>query len=179
MEILVLTVALVLAVCIFGLIVFMLFQVVIYAWTMFNGAPFVPSSDERVKTMLLLANPKTTDRIVDLGSGDGKLVFAFAQKGVKEAVGVEINPFLVKKSEKQAKKTGLTEQTKFVRKNMFHYNVSRFDIVLVYGITYLMKPLKKKLLKELKPGTKIVSSYYKFPEWKAQKTIKDVRLYIR
>lgn len=142
------------------------------------GAPYSPSSDNRAKTILKLLKPKKGERIADLGSGDGKLLLMIAQKGAY-AVGYEINPVLVWKSKRKIKKLGLDKNIKVYWQDFRKKNLSEFDAITVYGITYMMARLEKKLLNELKPGTHVVSNFYRFPNWKPAKKEANVYLYIK
>jgi len=149
---------------------------VLFATTILHGPVFVPSADDKLASMLKLAKPKKGEKIVDLGSGDGKVVFALAKLGYK-VDGIEINPILVNRSRKTAKELGLENLVTFKRISFWNVDFSEYDLLLLYGTTYIMKKLEKKLQSELKPGARIVSNYFQFPTWKAQTQKNDVRLY--
>ena len=145
----------------------------------YKGAPYVTTSGEKLKTMLKLAALKKSDRVVDLGSGDGRLLFA-AAKVVKEVKGFEINPFVYQKSLKNWKKYHSEEKNiEIEKKNFMKENLSKYDVVFVFGIDYLMQDLEVKLLEELKPVTRVVSNLYQFPNWKVEKNEGEVYLYIK
>lgn len=144
--------------------------------TFFFGAPYVQSSDEKIKTIIKLLDPKPGEKIVDLGSGNGKLLFEIAKKGAT-AYGYEINPFLVLLTNYQARKMGLEEKVKISWVDYWQKDLSEFDAVTLYGITYIMARLEKKLDEELKPGTRVISNFFKFPNWKEVKTDGVIRLY--
>lgn len=142
----------------------------------FFGAPYVRSSDERTRALLKMLNPKPGQKIIDLGSGDGKLLFEIARRGAT-AYGVEINPFLVWRTKFVAKRLGLESKIHVWRGNLFKTEITNYDAIVVYGITYLMPRLEKKLLTELKPGTRVISNYFKFPKWKPVKKVDEILLY--
>lgn len=148
----------------------------VFAVTMLHGPVFVPSADDKLQSMLKLAKPKKGEKIVDLGSGDGKVVFALAKRGYT-VEGIEINPLLVSKSRKRAKELGLDQSVTFTRKSFWNVNFSEYDLLLLYGTTYIMKKLEQKLLTEMHPGARLVSNYFQFPTWKPEAELNDVRVY--
>lgn len=142
---------------------------------MFRGAFFASSGKDTVKKMVLLSRAKPGDKAVDLGSGDGRLVIALAKAGA-EAHGYEINPILVWWSKRQIKKAGLSGKAFVSCKNFWNLDLSSFNIITVFGIGYMMARLESKLKKELKPGAKIISKYFTFPNWQHSK--KEASIYV-
>ncbi len=151
---------------------------VLYVLPFFFGAPYVTSSDHRTEKIIKLLNPKKNEKIVDLGSGNGHLLFEIAKTGAV-AYGYEINPVLVWRTRLRARQLGLENKVRVYWKNFWNVNLSKFDAIVFYQITYVMPRLEKKLRKELKPGAKIVSNYFSFPTWKPAKKAEDVLLYIK
>lgn len=145
---------------------------------LFIGAPYVKSKKERVKTMMRLADLKPSDLVIDLGSGDGLFVIEAARHGAK-AVGYEINPFLVWWSRRKIKSLRLAERAKIYHKNFWRANLSPATCVMLYGITGMMEKLEKKLERELKLGTKIISNGFSFPHWKVKIQENGVYLYVK
>lgn len=133
------------------------------------------SNDSRTKTIIKLLNPKPGEKIVDLGSGDGKLLFEIAKNEAK-AYGYEINPIAYFESIFKMKRLGL-KNVRIYRKNFFDVDLSKFDAVVIYGITGVMPRLEKKLKTELKPGTRVISNYFKFPNLKPVEKRGNVLLY--
>jgi hypothetical protein len=144
-----------------------------------GGAIFVPTPNEAAKAMIRLANIHSDDIIVDLGSGDGKLLIAAAKSGAKKAIGYEIQHWLVNKSRENAITENLENKVEVVCKSFWHADVSNTTVVLLYQISYAMKGLEEKLQKELPVGARVVSNGFKFPNWKENNRIGNVRLYIR
>lgn len=140
------------------------------------GAFFAPTSKETVEKIISLSDIKLGEKAIDLGSGDGRLVIALAEAGA-EAEGYEINPILVWLSKRNIKKSGLKNRAFVYYKNFWKEDFSKFNVVIVFGISYMMKKLEKKLKKELKPGARVVSNYFIFPEWKYSKKQGNVYLY--
>ncbi len=135
---------------------------------MFTGAPYVKSQKEKVEIMMCLADLKPSDLVADLGSGDGFFTIEAARRGAK-AIGYEINPFLVWWSRHKIKSLGLAERAKICRKNFWSANLSGATVVMFYGITGMMGRLEKKLEKELRPGTRIISNGFSLPNWQEEK----------
>ncbi len=166
----------------FLLIVFFVFSIL----SIVRGAIFVPTQAKKIKRSIDLVNLKPGQRVVDLGSGDGRILIACALRGA-EAVGFEINPFLVWKARRNIKKAGLNKPSSDPKnnkgvascklKNFWGQNFSSFDVVFVYGINYIMNELEKKLKKELKPQAKVVSFIYKFPNWEIERAENGVYIY--
>ncbi len=141
-----------------------------------GGAFFAKSREELVEKMIYLADIRPGEKAVDLGSGDGRLVIALAKAGA-EAYGYEINPFLVWFSRRNIKKAGLIDKAFICWGNFWNEDFSKFNIVTIYGITYMMKRLEIKLKKELRPDSRIISNYFIFQNWTPHKTKGAIRLY--
>lgn len=126
--------------------------------------------------MIKLARLKKGSKIADLGSGNGKILIAFAKKGFY-ADGYELNPFLVWYSRWKVKSLGLKEKVRIYWQNIWKADFSQYDAVTVYGIPQIMERLEKQLQKQLKPQTKIISNGFKFPTMKIKKSLNGVYLY--
>lgn len=145
---------------------------------LFYGAVFAKSSPEIIKKIIFLADINSAKKAVDLGSGDGRLVIAMAKAGA-EAHGYEINPFLVLLSRRNIRKAGLSGRAFAHWKNFWNEDFSEFDIVTIYGISYIMKKLEAKLKKELRPNAKVISSYFIFSDWPYSKKEDNIYLYLQ
>ncbi len=144
----------------------------------FYGAVFASSTPEIIEKMMAFANIKPGEKTADIGSGDGRLVIAMAQRGAK-AHGYEINPLLVWLARYNIKKAGLQGKAFIHWQNLWRVDFSEFEVVTVYGISYMMKKLETKLKKELKPGARAVSKYFTFPTWQPSKKENNIYLYIK
>ena len=160
------------------ILVLAVLTVFFYMQWFFRGAPFDTTSKKKVKKMIQLAKIKKGDKAVDLGSGDGRLVIEMAKKGA-EAHGYEINPLLVWLSRCNIKKAGLKGKAFIHWKNFWNVNLKKFNIIMIFQFCTVMPKLEKKLKKELKPKSKIVSNHWKFPNWKPKKKSQDVLLYVK
>jgi protein-L-isoaspartate O-methyltransferase len=154
-----------------GLIPIVLIRVI----PIIKGAPYVRTSDERLIDLLKILGPVKGKKIAELGSGDGKVVIALSKHAAK-VDGFEINPMLVRQSQKLLQKDG-HKNSQIYLKNLWQVDTSKYDLVVVYGITRIMSDLEKKLQNELKPGTLVASVYFQFPTWKEVKKLGDIHLY--
>lgn len=154
---------------------FLIFVYMVYfIYGTFKAAPFVPTPHAIVDRMIQTAGLGHDDFMMDLGSGDGRLVKKAAPM-VKKAVGVEINPILCWWSKIKLRKL---KNVKIIRKNLWNINLSDVDALMVYLIGSKMKKLKQKIEKEMKPGSRIISHGFRFPDWKPEKSDNKVHLYI-
>ena len=141
-----------------------------------GGAIYFPTTSANTKIIISFAALAPGQLVVDIGSGDGKLLVAFAEIGI-EAHGYEINPILVWQSRRTIAKKKLSHLAFVHWKSFWRVNMGAYDVIIVYGIPYIMKRLGAKLKKELKPGTKVLSNIYQFPGWTVEKEERGVRLY--
>ena len=126
--------------------------------------PFVPATSTQVNNVIkALNNPKQLGmNVVDIGSGDGRIVFKAAKHGF-HAFGFELNVWLVLYSKFQAWNTGLSNRAKFYRTDLWKANYSTFDNVIIFGVEEMMLQLEKKLLTEMKSGSKIIACRFPLP----------------
>lgn len=129
-----------------------------------QGAPFEPSNRDIVEKMVNIADVKPGAKAADLGSGDGRILISLAKAGA-EAHGYEINPFLVWLSRRNIEKSGLDKKVIVHWKSFWREDFSSFDVISIFQMNSIMKALEKKLTKELKSGSKVVSHHWIFPQW--------------
>lgn len=142
------------------------------------GAPFETTNTKTLKKMIEFSKIKKGEKVADLGSGNGKIVIEFAKlPAVKEAHGFEVNPLLVWISRRKIKKLNLEGKAFIHRKNFWKQDFSGYDLIIIFQIGYIMKRLGKKLKKELKKGSRIVSNTWEFKNWKPKKHEGNVYLY--
>ena len=127
-----------------------------------TGAPFVPSTNPVSRSMIRLARIKKGMVIYDLGSGNGKLLFLAAQHGAL-AKGFEINPFLVLLSNLRSLFSPYRNQIHTYLNNFWTADLGDADVVFIYLLPWRMEKLERKLMKECKKGTIIVSNSFIFP----------------
>jgi SAM-dependent methyltransferase len=134
------------------------------AWSWDDGTvPFVVTPDEIVERMLRMAEVKAGDTLVDLGSGDGRIVIAAARRGA-QGLGVDIDPQLVMLATENARKAGVAERARFEVRDLFDTDLSRASVVAFYLLPELNAKLLPRLL-ALKPGTRIVSHDGGIGDW--------------
>ncbi len=127
-----------------------------------RGAIYEPSTREQTDRIAEAAAVGPGDRAADLGSGDGRVLIALAERGA-EAHGYEINPILVLLSRRNIRKAGLAGRAVVHWKSFWRADISRFDAVTVYQASYVMRRLEAKVRKELREGARVVSDYWGFP----------------
>ena len=132
---------------------------------------YVPTPPEVVEAMLKVAGVKKGDVLYDLGSGDGRIPVTAAQKFGVRAVGIDINPERIKEANENARKAGVTDRVKFLNEDLFEADISEATVVTLYLLDSLNEKLRPKLLRELKPGTRIVSHSFRMGDWQPEQTI--------
>lgn len=133
---------------------------------------YVPTPQPVVDAMLELADVKASDIVYDLGSGDGRIVITAARKYGARGVGIEIDPALVKKATENAVAAGVPDRVRFVTQNLFTSDISEATVVTLYLLQSINERLRPKLVRELKPGARVVSHVFNMgPEWPPQKQL--------
>ena len=142
-----------------------------------GGGPYVPTKPEIMEQMLQVACIGPEDYVVDLGSGDGRLVIAAAQAGAKQSIGYEIHPGLVKLSNWKIQKMNLEKKALVVKKSMWKANLSEVTLVFLYQIPYAMNRIKKLLETQLPPGSRVVSHAFPIPGWEPESVKGNILCY--
>ena len=130
-----------------------------------NAGPYVPSPQSVVADMLKLANVTSNDFVIDLGSGDGRIVLTAAKVFGARGFGVEIKDELVAMANEAAVKEGVADRVKFVKQDLFKTDISQATVLTMYLLPDTVNLLRDKLLKELRPGTRILSHDYPLTGW--------------
>jgi SAM-dependent methyltransferase len=128
--------------------------------------PYVPTTDEAVAAMLKLADVKPSDVVYDLGCGDGRIVIAAAKKFGARGVGVDIDPVRIREANENARKAGVDKLVRFEEKDLFQTDIHDANVVMLFLLNSVNLKLRPKLLRELKPGTRIVSNTFDMGDWK-------------
>ncbi|MBI4909846.1 MAG: class I SAM-dependent methyltransferase [Acidobacteria bacterium] len=131
--------------------------------------PYVPTTEEAVRQMLKLANVQKTDVLYDLGCGDGRIVIEAAKTYGARGVGVDIDPQRIKEARENAKTAGVEHLVRFIEKDLFQADFNEATVVTLFLLPTINLKLRPKLLKELKPGTRVVSNTFDMGDWKAEK----------
>jgi SAM-dependent methyltransferase len=133
-------------------------------WAWDDGTvPYVQTPMEIVERMLRMAEVKKGDYLIDLGSGDGRIVIEAAKRGAR-ALGVDIDPNLVRHATENAQRAGVADRTQFLAKDIFETDLSAASVVAFYLLPEFNAKLLPKLL-ALKPGTRIVSHDGGIGDW--------------
>jgi ribosomal protein L11 methylase PrmA len=133
---------------------------------------YVPTPQTVVDAMLEGAAVKSTDVVYDLGSGDGRIVITAARNFGARGVGVEIDPALVARATENAAAAGVADRVRFVTANVFTADISEASVVTLYLLQSINERLRPKLVRELKPGTRVVSHVFNMgPEWPPERTV--------
>ena len=132
--------------------------------------PYVPTPDKVVERMLDLADVQPSDYVIDLGSGDGRIVIAAAKRGAS-GHGIDLDPERVKEARQNATKAGIADQIMFIEGNIFETDFSEASVITMYLLPSVNKKLRPDLLSKLEPGTEIVSHSFDMGDWEPDKEV--------
>ena len=133
------------------------------------NTPYVTSPPQVVDAMLKLAAVGREDVLYDLGSGDGRIVISAASKYGARGVGVENNPARVDEARANARTAGVVHRVRFELKDLFDADISDATVVAVYLLPDVNLRLRNRLMRELKPGARVVSHSFGMGDWKPDK----------
>ncbi len=144
------------------------------AWTLTASAtahaakeadvPYVPTPLDVVEAMLDMAGLRAGERLIDLGSGDGRIPRAAARRSAT-ALGVEIDAGLVARARSLTRLEGLEGRARFIRDDLFTVSLRDADVVTLYLLPDVNARLKPKLLSEMKPGARVISHAFDMGDW--------------
>ena len=136
--------------------------------------PYVPTNQAAVEAMLRLAGVGPGDFVIDLGSGDGRILITAVRKYGARGFGVDLDPQRVKESLANARSAGVSERAQFYQRNLFDTKIAEATVVTLYLLPRVNIELRPRLLAELRPGTRVVSHDFDMGDWKA-----DLRTSVR
>jgi hypothetical protein len=128
--------------------------------------PFVPTNQPAVEAMLLIAHVGPNDFVIDLGSGDGRILITAAKKYGARGFGVDLDPQRVKESVANAKDAGVSDRIQFHQRNLFDTRIAEATVLTMYLLPRVNLELRPRLFAELKPGTRVVSHDFDMGDWK-------------
>src|SRR5258708_28950795 len=128
---------------------------------------YVPTTNDAVEAMLKLADVTSSDTVFDLGCGDGRIVIAAAKLRGARGVGIDIDPVRVSESRANAKKAGVEKRVRFEQNDVFEADIHDATVVTLFLLPELHVKLLPKLLRDMKPGTRIVSNTFDMGDWRA------------
>lgn len=138
--------------------------------------PFVPATAKQIENVLSAISKQHSDhgaKLLDIGSGDGRIVIAAARSHQIVAHGVELNPWLVHYSRLAALRGGVFGRTKFFRKDLWKYDISGYDNIVIFGVEQMMAELEEKIRNEAQPNATIIACRFPFPTLHPVKTVDD------
>jgi SAM-dependent methyltransferase len=128
--------------------------------------PYVPTPEEVVDKMLDITNVGPGDYVIDLGSGDGRIVIAAAKRGAV-GHGIDLNPVRVKEADENAVKAGVANRVVFMEGDLFEADISNATVITMYLLSTVNLKLRPELIEKLRPGTRVVSHSFSMGEWEA------------
>jgi SAM-dependent methyltransferase len=131
---------------------------------------WVPTPEIMVQTMMDLAKVTIDDYVIDLGSGDGRLVIGAAKRGAR-ALGLEYDDNLVRYSRREAEKQGVTGKAQFVKADIFATDFSTATVLTLFLLPEMNLRLRPRFL-AMKPGTRIVANYFGIGDWSSDESVR-------
>jgi SAM-dependent methyltransferase len=142
------------------------------SWAWDDGTvPFVASPPEVVDRMRRLAEPRPGELLVDLGSGDGRIVIEAAKRYGARGLGVDIDPSLVERARANARRAGVETLATFEVRDFFETDLRGASVVTMYLLPEVNQKLMPRLLQDLKPGARVVTHDYEMGQWRPDETI--------
>ena len=132
---------------------------------------YVPTPEAVVEAMLQVANVGKNDIVYDLGCGDGRIPVTAAKKYGATGVGIDIDPQRIKEAKENVAKNNVGDKVTIIQGDLFEQDLSKATVVTLYLLPSLNVKLMPKLMKELKPGTRIVSHAFDMGDWKPEKEL--------
>jgi trans-aconitate methyltransferase len=133
-------------------------------------APYVPTPQEIVDAMLVLANVQKSDYVVDLGCGDGRIPVTAAKKYGARGLGVDIDPVRIAEAKANAKAAGVEHLVTFRLEDALKTDVTTATVVTTYLLSASNLRLRPILTKQLKPGSRIITHNFSMGDWAAEKS---------
>ena len=140
-----------------------------------SSAPFITTPDEVVAEMLSLAGTGRDDYLIDLGSGDGRIVIAAARRFGARGLGVDLDEKLVALSRENARSAGVAGRAEFRVQDALQTDLSGASVVTIYLLPQLIKELQPRVLGQMRPGSRVVTHAFYMQSWKPD-AMRKVRL---
>lgn len=135
-----------------------------------EDVPFVTTPHPVVEAILDLAGVGPADTLIDLGSGDGRIVIAAAHRGAN-GLGVEIDPKLVELATQRAQQAGVADRARFVQQDLYHTDLRPATVLTLYLLPDVNLALRPQILETLAPGTRVVSHDWDMDDWRPDRTV--------
>ena len=159
-------------------ITLLLVLIISLSWSNYKGSPWVPTTFKMVHKMLDLADIQPNELVYELGCGDGRIAVIAARKYQARVVGIELNPFLWLWCQLVITIFGIRSRVKVVLGNFYKQDLRDAEVVVCYLLPKTNKELEGKLLRELRPGTRVVSNTFLFYQVRLSKRDRKALLYI-
>ena len=170
-------IASVLAVIALILVTFILLTLFMLIFDLLLELPYVGTNRKKIETIMKFAQLKKGQTVVDLGSGDGRLLIASAQQGAF-AIGYEINPIFIFLSKFKSKARGVSDHIKIYQQSLWKADLKVADVIFVYALRKSMKKFEDFIYKNAQPDTRIIVNTNPFPNRKPIKFENGIYLYI-
>lgn len=135
------------------------------------SVPYVPTPQSVVDRMLTMAKVTARDYLIDLGSGDGRIVVTAAEKFGARGFGVDLNPLRINEANENARKSGVNDKVAFYQRDLFKIDLTEATVITMYLLPRVNMALRPKLL-DLRPGTRLVSHDFDMGDWKADEQVR-------
>lgn len=135
------------------------------------SVPYVPTPQAVVDRMLAMANVTAADYLIDLGSGDGRIVVTAAKKYGARGFGVDLNPVRIDEANENARKNRVADKVAFYQRNLFETDLSQATVITMYLLPRVNLQLRSTLL-DLKPGTRLVSHDFDMGDWQPDEHVR-------
>eukprot|EP00127_Corallochytrium_limacisporum_P000626 Clim_evm25s22 gene=Clim_evmTU25s22 len=134
--------------------------------------PYVPAGPKQIEMVLDALRRGNARKVLDIGSGDGRVVIAAAKAGY-QAEGVELNRPLVYWSKWSAFRSGVSKNTRFYCNDLWKFDISTYDHIVVFGVKEMMSDLERKMAAEMMPNGTVIACRFKLATWKPNYKIVD------
>ena len=140
-------------------------------FTLSLDVPYVPTNQPAVEAMLRIAGVGPQDFVIDLGSGDGRILITAAKQFGARGFGVDLDPERIRESRENAIFAGVSDRVSFLQQDLFKTPIKQASVVTMYLLQSVNLQLRPRLLAELKPGTRVASHDYHMGDWKPDATV--------
>ena len=155
---------------------FLVFEIYTFIIAPARGSPYAPTRERQIAATFDLADAKSGELLIDLGSGDGTVLIEAASRGIR-ARGVEINPFFVWYARYRIRRRGFTHLATVARGDLFKHPVADADIIFLYLVPPAMEWLALRLRSEAAPGARILTNLFPLPSWEPEQKREKIFLY--
>jgi hypothetical protein len=148
-----------------ALVVAAMFAGAAAAQNLVEEVPFVPTPQAVVEAMLKLAQVRPGDFLIDLGSGDGRIVITAARQFSAEGLGIEYDNTLIARATEAAEQAGVADRVSFIKQDLFETDLSQATVLTLYLLPEVNLSLRPRILEQLRPGARVVSHDWDMGDW--------------